>query len=173
MADEYLKADLARYPIRAFLKEQSAWAIWVYRFGRRTLELKPGRIRNLRETIYWMMFHCVEVFTGISIDYRAAIGPGLRIYHFGNILVHPRATLGANCTLRQGVTIGSIEADGPAPTIGNNVEFGAFAQVLGGVHVGDNAKIGALSLVLSNVPANFTAVGVPARIIFSRMKAAE
>jgi serine O-acetyltransferase len=172
-ADADLQADLARYPARPFLKEQSIWAIWVYRFGRRTMTLKPGPLKNLRFWFYWWMFRTVETLTGISIDCQAVIGPGLRIYHFGNIFIHGRAVLGANCTLRQGVTIGVIGDDGPAPKIGDNVEFGAYAQVLGGIRVGDNAKIGALSLVLSDVPANLSAVGVPARSIFRRAKAAE
>jgi serine O-acetyltransferase len=168
-----LKTDLERYPPRPFLKEQSVWAIWVYRFGRRTLMLEEGTIKSLRLRFYWLMFRSVEVLTGISIDYHAVIGPGLRIYHFGNIFIHGRAVLGANCTLRQGVTIGCIGEDGPAPTIGDNVEFGAYAQVLGGVRVGDDAKIGALSLVISDVPASLSAVGVPARVVFRRAKAAE
>jgi len=172
-SDADLKADLKRYPPRPFLKEQSIWAIWIYRFGRRTLMLEPGLRKSLRLWFYWMMFRGVETLTGISIDYRAVIGPGLRIYHFGNIFIHGRAVLGANCTLRQGVTIGCIGEDGPAPTIGDNVEFGAYAQVLGDIRVGDNAKIGALSLVISDVPANLSAVGVPARVVFRRAKAAE
>ena len=173
MKDEDLKADLARYPRRAFLKEQSVWAVWVYRFGRRSLKLKPGSARSLRLWFYWVMFRAVEVLTGVSIDLHAAIGPGLRIFHFGNIFIHGRAVIGAGCTLRQGVTIGCLGVDGPAPTLGTNVELGAYAQVLGEVYIGDNAKIGAMSLVISNVPANRSAVGVPARIIFRQARAAE
>lgn len=174
MADDDFKADLQRYPPRPFLKEQSIWAIWVYRFGRATLKLPPGRARRFRLWIYWPMFRWIEMLTGVSLDLHAEIGPGLRIYHFGNIFIHGRAVIGANCTLRQGVTIGAIGDDGPAPTIGDNVEFGAYAQAIGNIHIGDNAKIGAMSLLLSNVPANLTAVGVPARVIFPRAtKAAE
>ena len=172
MADADLKADLERYPPQPFLKEQSVWAVWVYRFGRRTLKLNPGFIKDFRLWLYWGLFHGVEVMTGISIDCHAVIGPGLRIFHFGNIFIHGRAVLGANCTLRQGVTIGCIGEDGPAPTIGSDVEFGAYAQVLGNVHIGDGAKIGAMSLVISDVPAHHSAVGVPARVVFRR-KAAE
>ena len=173
MADADLQADLARYPPRAFLKEQSFWAIWLYRFGRRTLARTPGPARTLRLKFYWLMFRLVETLTGVSIDIEATIGPGLRIYHFGNVFIHGRAVLGANCTLRQGVTIGAVGDDGPAPTIGDNVEFGAYAQVLGAIRIGDGAKIGAMSLVIADVPAGFSAVGVPARNIFPRAKAAE
>ena len=173
MADEDLKADLQRYPPRAFLKEQSIWAIWVYRFGRRASMLKPGPNKRFQVWLYWLMFRFVELLTGISIDVNADIGPGLRIFHFGNIFVHGRAVIGANCTLRQGVTIGCIGDDGPAPTVGDNVEFGAYAQALGAIHIGDNAKIGAMSLVISNIPSGLSAVGVPARIVFRRAQAAE
>ena len=96
----------------------------------------------------------------------ARIGPGLRIWHFGGIFVHSDVVIGSNCTLRQGVTIGNRHADGPVPVIGDNVEFGAYAQVLGGIRVGDNCQIGAMSVVLCDVPDGATAVGAPARIVF-------
>lgn len=165
--DPDFSADLKRYPPRPFLKEQSIWAIWVYRFGRRTLRRRPGFVRNLYMRLYFFMFRCIEALTGVSIDVGAAIGPGLRIYHFGNIFVHPRAVIGANCTLRQGVTIGGISEASSAPQVGADVEFGAYAQALGDIRIGDGAKIGAMSLVLSSIPAHHTAVGVPARVIFT------
>ena len=67
--------------------------------------------------------------------------------------------------LRQGVTIGNVRIDGPVPRIGNRVNIGAYAQILGDVSVGDGANIGAMAVVLRDVPAGATAVGVPARII--------
>ena len=66
---------------------------------------------------------------------------------------------------RQGVTIGNRREDGPVPVIGDNVEFGAYAQVFGGVHVGDGSKIGAMSVVLHDVPAGATVVGAPAKVV--------
>jgi serine O-acetyltransferase len=89
----------------------------------------------------------------------------LRIWHFGNIFIHPASVIGSDCTLRQGVTIGNRHDGGDAPVIGNNVAFGAYAQILGSVRIGNNCKIGAMSLVICDVPDNATAVGVPARII--------
>jgi serine O-acetyltransferase len=127
---------------------------------------KPGIAKRIRMWAYWPMFRCVETLTGISIDVNAVIGPGLRIYHFGNIFIHGRAVIGANCTMRHGVTIGAIGENGPAPRIGSNVEFGAYAQALGNIRIGDNAKLGAMSLIISSVPDNLSAVGVPARIIY-------
>jgi len=165
MADADFDADMARYPRRPFLKEQSAWAIWVYRFGRRIDRRKPGLVRKLGDRWYWLLFRVTETLTGISIPRSVEIGPGLRIYHFGNIFIHKDVRIGANCTLRQGVTLGNRYEGGPVPCLDDNVELGAYAQVLGGVRIGQGAKIGAMSVVLDNVPAGATAVGVPARLV--------
>lgn len=160
------EADLARYPTpRPWLKEQSLWAVWVYRYGRRVDRMPEGTLKKLATMHYWLLFRIVETLTTISLPKSAEIGPGLRIWHFGSIFIHPHARIGANCTLRQGVTIGNRVEDGPVPVIGDNVDFGAYAQVLGHVHIGDNCKIGAMSVVLTDVPDGCTAVGTPARII--------
>jgi serine O-acetyltransferase len=163
--DEDFKADLSRYPNRPFLKEQSIWAIYVYRYGRRVLSRKPGILRTIQLKFYWLMFHIVETVTGISLTLESQIGPGVRIYHFGNIFIHGQAVIGGNCTIRHGVTIGNRVPDGPAPVIEDDVDLGAYAQVLGNVRVGSGAKIGAMTVVLCDVPAGATAVGVPARIL--------
>jgi len=166
-ADKDWLADLQRYAVRRpFLKEQSIWAVWLYRFGRRVDTYPAGLRKRTLQMACWPMFRLVETVTGISLPKTARIGPGLRIWHFGGIFVHSDVVIGSNCTLRQGVTIGNRHADGPVPIIGDNVEFGAYAQVLGGIHVGDNCQIGAMSVVLCDVPAGATAVGAPARIVF-------
>ena len=165
MRDPDWQADLARYPKRPWLKEQSIWAIAVYRFGRRTDRRGPGIVKKVLDRYYWLIYRMTETLTGISIPKSVQVGPGLRIYHFGNIFVHANSVIGANCTLRQGVTIGNRHEDNLVPVIEDDVDFGAYAQVLGGVHVGRGAKIGALSVVLRDVPAGATAVGIPARII--------
>jgi len=157
--------DLARYPKRPFLKEQSIWAIWLYRLGRRIDQRKDGIYKKFLIKIYWLLFRIIEMLTGISLPKEAQIGSGLRIWHFGNIFIHPQAIIGGNCTLRQGVTIGNRVENGPVPVIGNNVECGAYAQILGGVIVGDNCKVGAMSVVLKDVPDGATVVGNPGRVI--------
>ncbi|MEC5397498.1 serine O-acetyltransferase [Uliginosibacterium sp. H1] len=163
------QADVARCGVsRPLLKEQSMWAIRVYRFGRQVDRRPAGAMRTLLTRVYWLLFRLTETLTGISLPKDAVIGPGLRIWHFGNVFVHPDAIIGANCTLRQGVTIGNREEGGEVPVIGNNVDFGAYAQVLGGIRIGNDARIGAMSVVLTDVPPGATAVGVPARIIPAR-----
>lgn len=160
------EADLRRYGMRRpFLKEQSIWALWVYRFGRRVDRRPSGIVRRAQTMLYWLLFRLAETATGISLPKSVVIGPGLRIWHFGGIFLHPQVRLGANCTLRQGVTIGNRSEGGSVPTIGDDVEFGAYAQVLGGVRIGNGCRIGAMSVVLRDVPDGATAVGVPARIV--------
>ena len=169
MRDPDYQADLQRYPRRPFLKEQSVWAIWVYRFGRRLDRRKPGIIRKVGEKWYWLVYRFVETLTGISIPKSVEIGPGLKIWHFGNIFIHKDVKIGARCTLRQGVTIGNRKDGGPVPVLEDDVELGAYAQVLGGVLIGRGAKIGAMSVVLCDVPEGATAVGVPAKVIEGRV----
>jgi serine O-acetyltransferase len=165
MRDPDWEADLTRYPERPWFKEQSIWALAVYRFGRRNDRRRPGLVRRLGDRFYWLVYRITETLTGISIPKSARVGPGLRIYHFGTIVVHADAQIGANCTLRHGVTIGNRVDDGPVPIIEDDVELGAHAQVLGGVRIGRGAKVGASSVVLCDVPPGAVAVGVPARII--------
>jgi serine O-acetyltransferase len=159
------RADRARYPESALVREQSLWAIAVYRFGRWNDRRPPGVSRWLLDRLYWLLFRLVETLTGVSFTKATEIGPGLRIYHFGNIFIHSGVRMGANCTLRQGVTIGNREEGGPVPVVEDEVDFGAYAQVLGGIRIGRGARIGAMSLVLRDVPPGYTAVGIPARLI--------
>ena len=105
-----------------------------------------------------------EITTGISLPAEARIGPGLRIHHFGNIIIHSETTLGADCTLYQGVTLGDLGGWGGAPHVGNRVLIGAGAKLLGAIEVGDDCQIGANAVVRTLVPANSLAVGIPAVI---------
>ncbi len=163
--DSNWQADLDRYPPRPFLKEQSIWAVWIYRLGRRINAWKDGPHKRATLKVFWLAYRLIETATGISLPITADIGPGLRIWHFGNIFVHANSVIGANCTMRQGLTIGNRHGDGPVPRIGDNVEFGAYAQILGGVTIGNNCKIGAMSVVLIDVPDGATVAGIPARIV--------
>jgi len=170
--DQDWAADLRRYGMRRpFLKEQSIWAVWLYRRGRRLDAMAPGLRRRVATPVYWLLYRLIETAVNITLPKSARIGPGLRIWHFGNVIIHADAVIGANCTLRHGVTIGVRNDDGPAPVIGDNVDIGAYAQILGGVRIGNDCRIGAMSVVLCDVPDGATAVGAPARIIPARAPA--
>lgn len=105
--------------------------------------------------------------TGIEIHPGATIGEGLFIDHGNGVIIGETTIIGDNCTLYQGVTLGGTgkEHGKRHPTLGNNVMVSAGAKVLGSFSIGDNSKIGAGSVVLEEVPANSTVVGVPGRVI--------
>lgn len=108
------------------------------------------------------------VLAGVSIGDRAQIGPGLLLNH-GHIVIDGSVTIGPRCSIGPFVTLG-LNTGGPdvsleGPTIGEFVFIGTGAKILGPVTIGDNARIGANAVVLTDVPANSTAVGVPARIL--------
>lgn len=157
-------SDKPLFGPNAILLQPGYWAVRVYRFGRWTMRA-PKPLRAPLHAVYFAAYSVVRLATGIDIPRTAVVGRRLMIHHFGAIIVHPRAVIGDDCTLRHGVTIGERVANGPVPTIADRVTFGAYAQVLGGIRVGDDAKIGAMSVVLQDVPDGATAVGVPARVI--------
>jgi serine O-acetyltransferase len=118
-----------------------------------------GRKWNLLAHRFW------SAVSGADIPLNVSIGGGLLIPHPNGIVVHPDAIIGPNCLIFQQVTIGTRSGRGGAPQIGSHVDIGAGAKVLGGIRVGDSSKIGANSVVLIDVPAGATVVGIPARII--------
>lgn len=105
--------------------------------------------------------------TGVEIHPGATIGKGLFIDHGMGVVIGETTEIGDYCTLYQGVTLGGTGKDQGKrhPTIGNHVMIGSGAKVLGPFKVGDNARVAAGAVVLSEVPAGATAVGVPAKIV--------
>ncbi|WP_276311151.1 serine O-acetyltransferase [Paenibacillus nanensis] len=104
---------------------------------------------------------------GIGISPSTKIGKGFYIGHFGGIVVNSNATIGENCVIMQGVTIGASNrgATKGVPTIGNNVYIGAGAKIIGNVRVGNYAAIGANAVVTKDVPDHAVVGGIPAKII--------
>lgn len=105
--------------------------------------------------------------TGIEIHPAAVIGRGVLIDHGIGVVIGETAVVGDNCTIYQGVTLGGTgkHKGKRHPTLGQGVLVGAGAKVLGPFRVGDNARIAAGAVVLSEVPDDATAVGVPARVV--------
>lgn len=108
-----------------------------------------------------------KFFTGIEIHPGAKIGSGVFIDHGEGVVIGETAEIGNNVVIYQGVTLGGTGKDKGKrhPTIEDNVMISAGAKVLGPFTVGKNAKIGAGSIVLNEVPANATVVGVPGRVV--------
>lgn len=169
---ENIKADLVTYGWA--WGRQGLWAMLVYRFGRWRYAVKPVLLRKLLSFIYAILYKLVQIVTGIELPCEATVGKNFRIDHFGGIIISGYARFGDDCVIRNGVTVGLKSIDFPtAPKIGNKVDIGAGAKVLGDITIGDNVNIGANAVVISDVPDNCLAVGVPARIIPKRMPRGE
>jgi len=113
--------------------------------------------------------HLGRFFTGIEIHPGAVIGKGFFIDHGMGVVIGETAEIGDNCTIYHGVTLGgtSWAKEKRHPTLGNNVVIGSGAKILGPFTVGDNSKIGSNSVVVKEVPANATVVGIPGRVVIS------
>ncbi|MBV8530939.1 MAG: serine O-acetyltransferase [Candidatus Eremiobacteraeota bacterium] len=106
-------------------------------------------------------------FTQIEIHPAATIGKGIFIDHGSGVVIGETAEIGDDCTIYQGVTLGgtSLSHGKRHPTLARNVTIGVNSSVLGAIVLGDNAKVGGGSVVVKDVPANATVVGVPARVV--------
>ena len=100
--------------------------------------------------------------SGAEIPINCNIGGGLLMPHLNGIVIHTDTIIGPNCLIFQQVTIGTTNGI-DAPIISGHVDIGAGAKVLGGIRIGAHAKIGANAVVLSDVPAGKTAIGIPAK----------
>lgn len=110
-----------------------------------------------------------ECLFSVEIPHHTRIGYGLKIYHPHALVLGREVVIGENCTLRQGVTIGNVtHRDGTvsgSPVLGNDVELGASAIILGAVHIGDGATIGAGTVVTKDLAPGAVAVGGRFRLL--------
>jgi serine O-acetyltransferase len=111
--------------------------------------------------------HVARFLTGIEIHPGATIGQKVFIDHGMGVVVGETAIVGDGCTIYQGVTLGgtSLQRVKRHPTLGRNVVVGSNASVIGAITLGDNARVGSGSVVVRDVPANATVVGIPAHVV--------
>jgi len=144
---------------------QGFWALVVYRFGRWRYTVRPSLLRKFFSLIYRILYKLVQIMTGIEFPCEVQIGRNFVIDHFGGIVISGYAKFGDDCRIRNGVVVGLRRVDDPcAPTIGNNVDVGTGAKILGPISIGNNVVIGANAVVIVDVPDNSIAVGVPATL---------
>lgn len=127
---------------------------------------------NNMKLIGRLVSHFGRFMTGIEIHPGATIGRGFFIDHGMGVVIGETAEIGENCTLYHGVTLGgtSWAKEKRHPTLGNNVIIGSGAKILGPFTVGDDSKIGSNSVVVKEVPATATVVGIPGRVVLSGEK---
>lgn len=159
-----IKAVFARDPaakniIEVVLLYSGLHALIFYRIANLLLRLKiPILPRAISQF--------AKFLTGIEIHPGAQIGRGLFIDHGMGVVIGETSIVGDNVTLYQGVTLGGTgrEKGKRHPTVGNDVVIGAGAKILGNITIGDNSYVGANAVVIKDVPANSTVVGVPGRL---------
>jgi serine O-acetyltransferase len=117
--------------------------------------------------LYTALYRKVRNSYGIDLPYTAKLGRRVVIEHQSAIVIHGYCSIGDDCVIRQGVTLGNRYFDRPleAPKLGNRVNVGAGAKILGNVTIEDDVNIGANAVVLLDIPSGQTAVGIPAKII--------
>ena len=147
-------------------------AFRVGQLARRRSEAIPvigGLVRGTVSAVYqfttcWLM--------GVELPLSVSLGPGCRLLHPAAIVVNPDTVIGARCTLRNSVTIGNVVGrDGAvsaAPVLGDDVEIGAGALIIGPRRIGDGARIGAGAVVVCDVASGATVVGNPAHVVVRR-----
>jgi serine acetyltransferase len=138
-------------------------ALAYHRFGNWRMDVKPKIFRAPLSILYRFLYRRARNLYGIELPYTAQIGQGVIIEHQHGIVIHGNVVIGNNCIIRQGVTIGNRYMDRPteAPVMGNNVNIGAGAKLLGKITIGDNVNIGANAVVIHDVPQNSLYVGFP------------
>ncbi len=152
----------ARGKMEILITNQGVHAILLYRIA----HLLNGKNQRFCAKLISQL---ARFFTGIEIHPAARIGKGLLIDHGMGVVIGETAEIGDDCTIFQGVTLGGTgkERGKRHPTLCSGVLVGAGAKILGNVVIGDNAKIGANSVVLTDIPPNATAVGIPAKVVKS------
>ena len=129
-----IRADLRAHGGR--LGAQGFWVMVVYRYGRWRYGVRPAALRKVFSLIYHILFKWVQILTGIELPCEVEIGRNFVIDHFGGIIVSGYAKFGDNCRIRNGVVVGLRHIDDKrAPVIGNNVDVGAGAKLLGPIRM--------------------------------------
>ena len=139
------------------------WALVVYRFGRWRYTIRTRWIRAPFSFMYKLLKFFSEMLLGIELPCEAVIGRRFVIEHSGAIVISGDAVFGDDCVVRQGVTVGLRNRNyRGSPHIGDRVDIGAGAKLLGNIRIGNDVAIGANAVVLCDVPDGCIAVGVPA-----------
>lgn len=146
-------------------KEWGARAMFAYRLGRWQHKLRPSMLRRACGLLYRLLYRRARNGYGIDLRDGALIGARLDV-HQGGISVHRKVAIGDDCVLRQGVFVwADPHDDDSAPVLGDRVDVGAGAAIIGRVRIGSDVTIGPNVVVTVDIPDGATVLTAPARII--------
>ena len=173
-ARDLIREDYRRYRatgwprLSVIFLAQGFWAGCVYRVSHAALERSRGSCRRpLLRIAAVLAQKLMEIVTGISLPPECEIGPGLYIGHYGAIILHHQARLGANCNISQGVTIGvgGRGAEQGVPVLGDRVHVAPGAIIVGKISIGNDVAIGPGAVVMRSVPDHAVVLGNPGRVV--------
>ena len=169
LLNDILMDDLYRYEggNNKKLSIQIRYLLTVPEFLYTVFYRKSNSARLKVTRMIWSFFlNITKVITHIRISSAVKIGRGLRIAHFGSIVVNPHVVIGKNFNISEGCLIGFSEGrNRGVPTIGDNVCMNANAIIIGGVHIGNNVLIAPGAFINFDVPDNSIVIGNPGKII--------
>jgi serine O-acetyltransferase len=150
----------ARNRLEVFLTYPGLHALWLHHFAHWFYQKKLFTLARL-------ISHCNRFLTGVEIHPGARIGRRVFIDHGMGVVIGETAEIGDDCLIYKGVVLGgvSLKKEKRHPTLENGVVVGSNACVLGNIVIGAHARIGSGSVVVENVPAGATVVGVPGRVV--------
>lgn len=161
-----LQADYQRFRSHGYSGwgSEGFWALAIYRAQRGLQKSRRRFLWKPAELLLAILRKALQVVLGVDLHPEAEIGAGLLIQHASQVRVTQDAKIGVDCVLSQINTIGTGVTPG-APNIGDHVYIGPHTCILGPVRIGDGSTIAPCSLVMSDVAAGHTAIGVPARTL--------
>lgn len=144
---------------------KGAFLVAFYRIAHKCTKNKIMMVIGLP---YLLLYHwIIRDLLSFDIHEKTSIGENFCVWHCFGIAINPNVVIGKNCTIRHNVTIGNKGKY--VPILGDNVEIGTGAIILGGVKISDNVTIGAGSIVVKDIPASVIVVGNPAKIIREKL----
>lgn len=168
---KYLKLEKTNYSVSAaqfflsFFGISEVGVIWKYQKLLRKWEFHYNKKHRLRELYYHFRTSKIGMKYGVSIAPNC-FDIGLKITHFGNILVNSNSKIGKNCLLNKNVSLISTSGTSDAPIIGDNCKIGVGSILIGGIRIANNIAIGAGSVVTKSfLDEHITIAGCPAKII--------
>ena len=154
--------------IKLLLEQQGLWAMICYRAGRHLIDHPlPVVLKQIASALYFFWWKTVHVTTGIYISPTVRIGRGFFVGHFGQIFIGADTTIGENCNVAQGVTLGYAFFNGKwgVPHLGDRVFIAAGAKIIGPIHLANGTVVGANAVVTKDTEENSVMAGVPAKVI--------
>lgn len=130
-----------------------------FRMAHRARQWHSPAMRPFRSLVGIVYRINVEWILGVEIPWKTSIGPNFKVFHGMGTVINDSAIIGRDVTIRHAVTIGHTAAGGRCPIVGDGVDIGAGAILLGEIHVGNHARIGAGAIVVKNVPEGASVIG--------------